>query len=165
MKKHIANIITSFRIVCSVLLLLVPAYSTEFYVVYTLGGISDMLDGAVARMTNNTTKLGAQLDTIADFIFIVASFGKLLPSFQIPQWLWIWITIIAIIKLHNIILGVIQKNMFISLHTKMNKITGLLLYLLPFTISFIELKFSSIAVCSIATCAAIQKGHLIKSDK
>ncbi len=99
-------------------MLLVPTYSTEFYVVYTLGGISDMLDGAVARMTNNSTKLGSQLDTIADFIFIAASLGKLLPSFQIPQWLWIWITIIAIIKLHNIILGIIQKNMFISLHTK-----------------------------------------------
>ena len=124
-----------------------------------------MLDGTVARMTNYTTKLGAQLDAIADFIFIAASFGKLLPSFQIPQWLWIWITIIAIIKLHNIILGIIQKNMFILLHTEMNKITGFILYLLPFTLSFIELKFSSIAVCSIATYAAIQEGYLIKSDK
>ena len=62
------------------------------------------------------------------------------------------------IKIGNIIRGYVSKKQFISLHTRMNKITGLLLFLLPLTLSFIEMKYSSIIVCSIATFAAIQEG-------
>ena len=42
--------------------------------------------------------------------------------------------------------------------------SGLLLFLLPLTLSFIELKYSSIVVCSVATCAAIQEGVYIVMD-
>ena len=64
---------------------------------------------------------------------------------------------IAVIKISNIIWGYVSKRQFISLHTVMNKVTGLLLFLLPFTLSFAELKYSSIVVCSIATFSAIQE--------
>lgn len=50
-----------------------------------------------------------------------------------------------------------------ALHTVMNKITGALCFLLPFTLSFIDLKYSAIAVCCIATFAAIQEGHYIRT--
>ena len=69
--------------------------------------------------------------------------------------------VIAIIKIGNIIYGYISTKEFISLHTTMNKITGLLLFLLPLTLSFVELKYSSIVVCLIATLAAIQEGAYI----
>ena len=49
------------------------------------------------------------------------------------------------------------EKQFISLHTVMNKITGLLLFVLPLTLSFVELKYSSIVVCFIAIFAAIQE--------
>ena len=47
--RHIANIITGCRIICSVLLLFIPLFSVGFYVVYLLCGISDMVDGVVER--------------------------------------------------------------------------------------------------------------------
>ena len=86
---------------------------------------------------------------------------KLLSAIPIPEWLWIWVSVIVIIKIGNIIWGYVSQKQFISLHTLMNKVTGLLLFLLPLTLSFVELKYSSIAVCCIATFSAIQEGVYI----
>ena len=162
--KHIANIITGCRILGSVFLLFFPAFSVEFYTIYIICGFSDMIDGTIARKTNSASKFGAKIDTVADLIFVTVSLIKLLPTINIPQWLWIWGSIIAIIKIGNIILGYCSKKQFISLHTIMNKITGLLLFLLPLTFSFVELKYSSIVVCFIATFAAIQEGFYISTN-
>lgn len=157
MKKHIANIITGFRIWGSILLLFFPAFSTEFYITYLLCGFSDMIDGTVARKTKSISAFGSKFDTAADFAFVAVSLIKLLPILHIPKWLWIWIAAIGMIKISNIVFGYACKKKFISLHTTMNKATGLLLFLLPLTVSFIELKYSSVAVCSIATFSALQE--------
>ena len=164
MIKHLANIVTGCRILGSVLLLFFPAFSAEFYIIYIICGFSDMIDGSIARKTNSTGELGAKIDTAADLMFVTASLIKLLPTIHIPQWLWIWGTVIAIIKIDNIILGYVFKKQFIALHTIMNKITGLLLFLLPITLSFVEVKYSFIPVCSIATFAAIQEGVYIATN-
>ena len=164
MTKHIANILTGCRIFGSILLLFFPAFSVGFYITYLLCGFSDMVDGTIARKTNSTSKFGSQLDTIADLIFVVISLFKLLPEIHIPQWLWIWGSVVAVIKISNIIGGYVSKNQFIALHTIMNKATGLLLFLLPLTIPFVELKYTAIVVCSIATFSAIQEGFYIITD-
>ena len=164
MTKHIANILTVCRIFGSILLLFFPAFSLDFYITYLLCGFSDMVDGTIARKTNSTSKFGSQLDTIADLIFVVVSLFKLLPVIHIPQWLWIWGGVIAVIKISNIIQGYVTKKQFISLHTIMNKVTGLLLFLLPLTMPFVEVKYTAIAVCSLATFSAIQEGFYVISD-
>ena len=164
MAKHLANILTGCRILGSILLLVFPAFSVAFYITYLFCGLSDMIDGTIARKTNSTSKFGSQLDTIADLIFVAASLFKLLPAIHIPGWLWIWGGVIAVIKISNIIWGYVSKKQFISLHTIMNKVTGLLLFLLPLTVSFVELKYIAIAVCSIATLSAIQEGFYVITD-
>ena len=164
MTRHIANIITGCRIFGSILLLFFPAFSSGFYITYLLCGFSDMVDGTIARKTNSTSKFGSQLDTIADLIFVVVSLFKLLPAIHIPQWLWIWGGVIAVIKISNIIWGYVSKKQFISLHTIMNKVTGLFLFLFPLTISFVESKYITIAVCSIATLSAVQEGFCVITD-
>ena len=164
MPKHIANILTGCRILGSILLLFFPAFSVAFYIIYLFCGFSDMIDGTIARKTNSSSKFGSQLDTVADLIFIVVSMIKLLPVIHIPRWLWIWGGVIAVIKISNIIWGYVSKKQFISLHTIMNKVTGLLLFLLPLTISFVELKYTAIVVCSVATFSAIQEGFYIITD-
>ena len=164
MTKHVANIITCCRILGSILLLFFPAFSVAFYIIYLLCGFSDMIDGTIARKTNSTGKFGSRLDTVADLIFIAVSLFKLLPIIHIPWWLWIWGGAIAFIKISNIIWGYVSKKQFISLHNITNKITGLLLFIFPLTLSFIELKYSSIVVCSIATFAAFQEGFYISTN-
>ena len=156
-KKQMANILTGFRMIGSILLLFFPAFSLAFSITYLLCGFSDMIDGTIARKTNSTSKFGSQLDTMADLVFAAVSLFKLLPAIHIPQWLWIWGGAIAIIKIGNIIWGYVSKKQFISLHTIMNKATGLLLFLLPLTISFVEPKYTAIIVCAVATFSAIQE--------
>ena len=123
-----------------------------------------MIDGRIARKTNSTNKFGSQLDTIADFVFVAASLFKLLPAIHIPQWLWIWGGVIAVIKISNIIWGYVSKKQFVSLHTMMNKVTGFLLFLLPLTMPFGELNSFAMAVCTVATLSAIQEGVYVISD-
>ena len=158
MTKHIANMITGFRILGSILLLFFPAFSSAFYILYLFCGFSDMIDGTVARKTNSTGKFGSQLDTAADLVFVAVSLFKLLPAIRIPRCLWVWGGAIAILKVSNIVLGYVSKQQFISLHTIMNKATGLLLFLLPLTIAFVELKYTAPVVCAVATVSAIQEG-------
>ena len=157
MTKYLANILTGCRIFGSILLLFFPAFSLGFYIIYLLCGFTDMIDGTVARKTNSQSPFGSQLDTMADLVFVAVSLLKLLPAIQLPRWLWIWGGVIAVIKISSMIWGYVSKKQFLSLHTIMNKATGLLLFFLPLTLSFVELKYSSIAVCSIATFAALQE--------
>ena len=162
MKKYLANIITLFRIVCSIWLLLLPVFSIRFYVVYLFCGFTDMIDGAIARKTHSVTEFGSKLDSVADLIFVVVAFVKLLPVISLPNWLCVWIAIIALIKVANILFGWISAKRLVIEHTLMNKITGFVLFLLPLTLSFIELKYSAVVVCAVATMSAIQEGKYIK---
>ena len=165
MTKHLANILTSCRILGSMLLRFFPAFSAPFYILYLFCGFTDMIDGTVARKTNSTSKLGSQLDTAADLVFVAVSMMKLLPKIQLPLWLWIWCGIIALIKIGNIILGYLFRKQFTSLHTVMNKAAGLLLFLFPLTISFAEPRYTAAVVCSVATVSAIQESVYVTADR
>ena len=161
LKKQAANILTGFRILGSMLLLSVPVFSAAFYSVYLFCGFTDMIDGTVARMTNSTSRFGEKLDTAADIVFVAAALIKFLPNLPIPLWLWIWGGGIAVIKIGNILLGYVFRKAFTALHTMLNKVTGLLLFLLPLTVSIMDFRYSSMAVCAVATVSAIQEGMYI----
>jgi CDP-diacylglycerol--glycerol-3-phosphate 3-phosphatidyltransferase len=126
-----------------------------------------MIDGAIARKTGAVSNFGAKLDTVADFVFMAICVVKLLPRINISIWLWIWVSVIAMIKFINIVWGFLRRKEFVAYHTVLNKITGLLLFFLPFTLQFIEPIYSFAVVCIIATIAAIQEGyyHIKKNDE
>ena len=65
--KNLANYISVSRIIMSIMLLITKTFSTTFYIIYIYCGISDMLDGFIARKTKNESKIGAGLDSIATF--------------------------------------------------------------------------------------------------
>ena len=160
-----ANAISIFRITASIALLFCQAFSPAFYVFYIAAGLSAMLDGFVARKPDTACRLGARLDTIADFVFVVVCLIKLLPVLSVPAWLYGWIGIIALIKAVNIVSGFAVQKRFVAVHSVMNKATGALLFLLPLTIPAVPLKYSAIVVCAVATFAAIQEGHFIRTER
>ena len=161
MTKHIANILTGCRIFGSILLLFFPAFSLDFYITYLLCGFSDMVDGTIARKMGAISEFGAKLDTVADFLFVIASFVKLVPVIRISVWIWVWAAVIAMGKLVTLVWGFTQMKQMPSLHTIANKATGLGLFLLPLTMSFVDLRYTAPVVCVIATIAAIQEGYYI----
>ncbi len=160
-----AKTITFFRIAAGMALLFCPVFSPGFYVFYIAAGLSDMLDGFVAIKTDTVSRLGARLDTAADFVLVVVCLVKLLPVLRIPAWLYIWIGIIALIKAVNIVSGFAVKKSFAAVHSVMNKATGALLFLLPLTIPVVPLKYSAIVACAAATLAAVQEGHIIRTGR
>ena len=160
-----ANTITFFRIAASTVLLFYPVFTPAFYAFYIAAGLSDMLDGFVARKTDTVSKLGARLDTIADFVLVVVCLIKLLPILSLPAWLYSWIGIIAFIKVVNIISGFAAQKKFVAVHSVMNKVAGALLFLFPLTIPAVPLKYSAVVVCAVATFAAIQEGHFIRTGR
>ncbi|WP_405358559.1 CDP-alcohol phosphatidyltransferase family protein [Ruminococcus sp.] len=156
-----ANFITVIRIVCSIILLFCPVFSPAFYVLYIIAGVSDMIDGIVARKTGTVSELGSKLDSAADFVFVVVCLIKLIPAIHIPIWLIIWMIVIAVIKVINLIRGYVARKEIVVCHTVMNKVTGLLLFVLPLTISLIDLRYTGAFVSMTATIAAIQEGYLL----
>ena len=156
-----ANFITVIRIICSIILLFCPVFSPAFYVLYITAGVSDMIDGAVARTTGTVSDFGSKLDSAADFVFVVVCLIKLNPAIHIPIWLIIWMIMIAVIKVINLIIGYVARKEIVACHTVLNKMTGLLLFVLPLTISLINLRYSGAFVSMIATIVAIQEGYLL----
>ena len=160
-KKQIANLITSCRIPGSIGLLFCPVFSACFYGLYIFCGLTDMVDGTIARKTGAVSSFGSRLDTVADFFFVTVSFVKLVPMIWIPVWIWVWAAVIAAAKLVNLVRGFTQTKQMPALHTIANKATGLCLFLLPLTMSFVALRYTAPVVCVLATIAAIQEGYYI----
>lgn len=161
----LANVITGCRILFSVIILLVPVFSPVFYGCYLAAGFTDMIDGTIARKLGTDGEFGEKLDTMADIVFVAAAAYKILPVMEIPKDIWIWIGVISLIKIINIISGFVVAKQFVSVHTVANKITGLLVFLLPLTMAVVELRYSALGVCIVATFAAIQEGHFIRTGK
>ena len=158
-----ANLITGIRIACGIALLFFPAFSPVFYALYIAAGVSDMIDGTVARKTGTAGDFGSKLDTAADLVLAAACLIKLIPVLDIPIWLIVWTAVIALIKVISIISGYVMRREFVAAHTVMNKVTGIALFLLPLTVPVIDLKYSGMFVCALATFAAVQEGHLIRT--
>lgn len=160
-----ANVITSCRILCSIAMIFFPALSSEFFILYVIAGFTDMVDGTVARKTNMVSEFGSKLDTIADFVFVVICLVKLIPIFDLPTWLWIWVGMIAIIKAINVFSGFVIQKKFVAQHTIMNKLTGGVLFIYPLIMPYIDMKYGAIVVCVLATFAAIQEGYRIRTAR
>ena len=64
----------------------------------------------------------------------------------------------------NIAVGFVGQKELISVHSMMNKLTGGMLFVLPLTLAFINLRYSAAVVCMVATIAAIQEGYLINRN-
>jgi len=160
-----ANIITSLRIVCSFILLFTNIFSPSFYVLYIMAGITDVLDGIVARKFKLVSKFGENLDTVADICFVGATLYKVLLILEMPIWLWLWIGVIVLVKLINIISGFLHEKTFIAKHTTLNRITGILLFLFLFSLPFFPVECGASAVCAVATMAAIHEGIQINKEK
>lgn len=132
-RKYIPNILTALRMLGAVLLLLTKPLTLPFYLLHIFCGLTDALDGAFARALHASSRLGAQLDSIADLMFYGVMMGKLMPILleRMPASLW-WIVGAAVfIRLCAYGVAAATQHRFSALHTILNKLTGLLVFLVP----------------------------------
>jgi CDP-diacylglycerol--glycerol-3-phosphate 3-phosphatidyltransferase len=162
-KLTMANALSVLRIILSVALLAPPALSPAFLVLYAAAGLTDMLDGFVARSTKTETELGAKLDSIADLTLAVICLARILPTVAAPAWLWAWVTFIAVVKVANVVSGLVMGERLVMPHTVVNKVAGFVAFLVLFAIPTFGVVAPSIPACVVTTFAAVQESHLIRT--
>lgn len=89
---------------------------------------------------------------------------KLLPILELPVWMIIWVGVIALIKLVNIVVGLVRRHTLTAVHSVINKVTGVLVFILPFTIQIIDIRYTAVLVCFVATVAAIMESRTVITD-
>lgn len=155
--KHVPNLITGLRILSSLVLLFLKPLSTGFFAVYTLCGVSDILDGYVARKTGTAGKAGAVLDSVADMVFIAVALVVFIPVFAFAAWMVYWTIAIALIRLASLAVGFIRYRSFASLHTYANKATGLILFCFPLIYQLCGSDKTAVILLAIASLSAIEE--------
>lgn len=86
---NLPNFLTLIRIVAIpfFLVLLASHLYLDALAVFIIGGLTDALDGAVARVMNQKTSVGAYLDPLADKLLVISSFVMLGMIGGLPSWL------------------------------------------------------------------------------
>jgi cardiolipin synthase len=101
----IPNLITSLRIILTpvFIIFLINDKLTSALIFFILAGISDALDGAIARLFDQKSKLGAFLDPLADKLLLASSFVML----AVKGYIYPWLTVIVISRDIMISLGIL----------------------------------------------------------
>lgn len=155
--KSIPNFISFMRIVLSLILIFVKPLSLVFYLIYIVCGFSDIMDGYISRKKGITSSLGAKLDSFADMVMIFVLLFVLYPILNPEIKIIIWIISIAIIRLLSMFVALRKYKTFASIHTYGNKITGLLLFIFPISLSFLNATVLMYIICVVASITAIEE--------
>ena len=138
-------------------LLLIKPLSILFFVVYALCGISDILDGYIARKTNTSSKPGEILDSIADLIFIAIVLIIFIPLLTWEPWMLCWVGVIAFIRFLSLGIGLVKYHTLPFLHTWANKAAGMVLFCFPLLYNTTGLTVTAFIVCCIASLSAFEE--------
>lgn len=158
-KWNTADTITSIRMIFSLFLLFLSPKSPVFFAVYTLTGLTDALDGWLARKTGTASDFGARLDSIADLLFYGAVLIRLFPVLRrvLPGEIWYAVAAILLVRLAAYAAAAIQSHRFAALHTRMNKLTGAAVFLLPYILALSIGIVYCWAVCALALAASLEE--------
>ena len=161
MKKiyNLPNLITLIRILCAVCLVFLDSFSVEFFAVYTFAGITDILDGFIARKMNLTSEFGAKLDSVSDLLFYGIMLIKIMPQLlkRVSLAIWIVVGIILIIRLSAYILAMVKYGCFSSLHTILNKLTGFAVFCVPYAYVTSYMTAFCVVVCIIGFASSTEE--------
>ena len=158
-KWNLADTITALRIVASLFLLPLPANSVAFFLVYTLAGVTDGLDGWMARKTGTASDFGARLDSVADLLFYGILLVRLFPVLWLglPGAIWYAVIGIFLVRLLSYTVAAVKYRRFASLHTWLNKLTGGVVFLLPYVLAVSTGATYCWAVCILAFAASLEE--------
>lgn len=165
---NMADTITSLRMVSSVILLLFPVHSTWFLAIYSFMGVTDVLDGWIARKTGTASEFGARLDSIADLLFYSVLMLRIFPHLWqiLPKTIWCLVMVIVLIRLTAYGVAAVKYHRFAALHTWLNKLTGAAVFLLPYVLTVTEGTGYCWALCVLDLLASLEELmiHLLQKE-
>jgi len=141
----------------AVTLIFLKPLSSAFFIIYILCGITDLIDGPMARRTGTASICGAKLDSLADTILIAICLFTLYPFLGITLEIMLWISFIAVIRITSIGVALYRFKTYASIHTYSNKLTGILLFVTPLLLLHINHTIWNVFVCIIATLSAAEE--------
>ena len=158
-KLNIADILTLSRIAGTILLMVLRPLSAGFFLVYALTGLSDVLDGWIARKTNTASDFGARLDSIADLLFYAVMLLRIFPFLwnTLPGTIWYAVAAIVIVRISAYLVAMMKYHRFVSLHTYLNKLTGMVIFLIPFLLGTEHVTQFCWAVCAVAAVSSCEE--------
>lgn len=157
--KYLPNIISVLRMAGTVWLLFMEPLSLLFMVVYTLTGVTDALDGAIARKYGTTSELGAKLDSVADLLFYTLILIRIFPVMWVTLPKVIWLAVAAILLVRGAAYATFAKkyHRFASLHTYLNKATGIMVFGVAYMIRTPVAIPYCWSVCAVAMLASLEE--------
>lgn len=158
-KKYLPNFITCLRIAGAVALPFLPPFTAAFYAVYTFCGLTDALDGMLARRLSLTSELGAQLDSVADLLFYSAMLWHVVPALwtQVPAGVWFAVGGVLLLRLCAYLVAGVKYHLFASQHTYFNKVTGAAVFLFPYFMTVLDKTTLCAVVCAIGGLASLEE--------
>ncbi|MDR2686523.1 MAG: CDP-alcohol phosphatidyltransferase family protein, partial [Oscillospiraceae bacterium] len=165
--RHIPNILSLSRIPFSIAMPFLVAkggkYSVAFLVCYGVAGVTDALDGALARRFHWESRLGQKIDSIGDGVFIVcviiAVILSLGPSLRggngIEAYCYAILGVLLAIKLVNIAFTRIKFKQWGFIHLRSARWSIIPLYVLfPVCIHQQKVYNPFVAVCLVLSILA-----------
>lgn len=153
--RMLPNTLSLLRILLSVGLFWTAPLSIWFWILYGICGVSDVLDGWLARRWDAVTHTGQLLDSVGDVGFFLAILICFFPQWQ--SWTQYWVLAILFIRVFALLLSVCRFHTVPFLHTVLNKITGLLLFLFPVLYGLFGFSVPAVGVCFAASLAALEE--------
>ena len=163
--KQLPNIISILRIPLSIAMLVVPPFSVLFWIFYLCSGLTDILDGLLARKLHQESPFGSKLDSIADFAFVGCLIIFAIQNMKIPLWLWLCASLIALLRFAGYGIGFYKYHDFTALHTWANKLTGILIFTAPILFCLCGLIFTGVILCVVAFVSACEELIIIIKSK
>lgn len=165
----IPNCITSLRILGAITLIFLSPLGTAFYVIYAVCGLSDVLDGFLARKLGTASAFGAKLDSAADLSFYAVMLLKLLPRLRkrLPGWIWYWVGLVFCIRMASYLVAAFKHKEFSSRHSYLNKASGVLVFGIGLVLMQEWLTPYCAVVCAVTMLASGEElaGHLLAPPK
>jgi phosphatidylglycerophosphate synthase len=137
----IPNALSFFRLFGSPFLLPLSQAANQLWVVvwFVLLGLSDALDGALARRWNQTSDYGSKLDAVADLVFYPCSavvLAVLFPAYLSPNLPYVYVTLTALAG--ALLISRIRCGRIIMLHTHVSRYSGVLLFVVTLASFFVD---------------------------
>ena len=161
----IPNLLCLLRIGLSLALLATEPLGALFTILYLICGLSDAVDGFIARKTGTATALGARLDSIADFIMIAVLIALLYPIINPSPAILVWVGLIVVVRMASVAVAFVKYRCFAMLHTYGNKATGFLLFVFPLALPFVAPTIPVYVLCAAASLSAIEELLIQLSSK
>ncbi|MBQ7702503.1 MAG: CDP-alcohol phosphatidyltransferase family protein [Candidatus Methanomethylophilaceae archaeon] len=156
MIERLPDLLTGSRVILSIVLLFLEPLSVPFLTLYLVACITDFLDGHLARKMGCKTSYGPYFDSLADCLLVAVVVYSIIVHVEFDNWMIIWIVIIASVRIIAFLVGSLRYHKPAFIHSYLNKLTGMALFLLPFILVTISTPVAVAIVCSLASVSSAE---------